>query len=91
MKPSRFFDVFTADVKLLQNRLANGSLQSIDLVEAYLAQILKHDSYLHAMLYIAPEASLVQTAKLLDQERAAGMLRSPLHGIPIIIKVTQSF
>lgn len=87
MKPAGLFNVLTADLKLLQSLLGDGSLQSIDLVEAYLAQIHKHDDYLHAMVSIAPQYSLVTRAKLLDQERKNGQLRGPLHGIPIILKV----
>lgn len=87
MKPAGFFNVLTADLKLLQRRLGDGSLQSIDLVEAYLAQIHKHDDYLHAMVSIAPKHSLVIRATMLDRERKNGQLRIPLHGIPIILKV----
>ena len=87
IKSASLFNVFTADLKWLQSQLGNGSLQSTDLVEAYLAQIHKHDDYLHAMVSIAPHDSLVTRAKVLDQERKNGQLRSPLHGIPIILKV----
>ena len=87
MKPAGLFNVLTADLKWFQCQLGDGSLQSIDLVEAYLAQTHKHDDYLHAMVSIAPQESLVTRAKILDQERKNGQLRSPLHGIPIILKV----
>lgn len=88
MKSAGLFDVPTADLKLLQRQLGDGSLQSIDLVEAYLAQIHKHDDYLHAMVSIAPQDGLIARAKILDQERKNGQVRGPLHGIPIILKVT---
>ena len=87
MKRPGLFNVLTADLKLLQRRLGDGSLHSVDLTEAYLAQIHKHDHYLHAMVSIAPRDSLVTRAKILDQERKNGQLRGPLHGIPIILKV----
>ena len=87
MKPAGLFNALTADLKLLQHRLGDGSLQSTDLVEVYLAQIRKHDGYLHAMLSLAPQDNLVARARMLDQERQNGQLRSPLHGIPIILKV----
>ena len=88
MKPTGLLNVLTADLKLLQRPLGDGSLQSVDLVQAYLAQIHKHDDYLHAMVSIAPQDSLVTRAKILDQDRENGHLRSHLHGIPIILKVT---
>jgi amidase len=80
-------DVLTADIKTLQNWLQHGHGTSVALVESYLAQIQKHDGYLHAMIQVRSLDLLLETAKSLDQERQKGKLRGPLHGIPIIIKV----
>jgi amidase len=85
------FDVLTADVKTLQVLLQKGNLNSLALVESYLAQIQRHDAYLHAMIQIRPLELLKNTARGLDQERQAGNLRGPLHGIPIIIKVEDTY
>ncbi len=85
--PKTSFDVLTTDAKTLQSWLQHGKLNSVSLVQSYLAQIQKHDKYLHAMIQIRPVEMLIETAKLLDQERKNGNLRGPLHGIPIIIKV----
>jgi hypothetical protein len=87
MRPSKLFDVLTADVKLLQALLSNGSTSSVDLVEAHVNQIRKHDGYLHAMLSMPPVQDLKATARALDEERQRGSTRGPLHGIPIILKV----
>lgn len=81
------FNVLTADVKLLKNLLEKGTLKSTDLVNRYLDQIEKHDGYLHAMLSKPTRQSLQTIASCLDEERKAGSIRSPLLGIPIIIKV----
>jgi amidase len=81
------FDVLSADVKILQTLLQRGSVNSVGLVETYLAQIKKHDRYLHAMIQTTPIETVSSIAKALDHERQEGKLRSPLHGIPIIIKV----
>ena len=81
------FNVLTADVKLLKNLLEKGTLKSTDLVNRYLDQIEKHDGYLHSMLSKPTRQSLQTIASSLDEERKAGSIRSPLHGIPIIIKV----
>ncbi|KAI9768832.1 MAG: hypothetical protein M1840_004646 [Geoglossum simile] len=86
MKPNDLFDVLTADVKVLQKLLQTRTLNSVDLVEAYMAQIRRHDGYLRAMLSTAPMEGLVEAAKVLDQERVSGRLRGPLHGIPILLK-----
>ncbi|PVH79798.1 amidase signature enzyme [Cadophora sp. DSE1049] len=80
------FDVLTADIKTLQNWLQHGQGTSAKLVEIYLAQIQRHDGYLHAMTQVRQLELLMETASSLDKERQAGHLRGPLHGIPIIIK-----
>lgn len=80
------FDILTADVKLLQSLLASG-VGSVDLVKTYLDQIRRHNDYLHAMLSMPSEERPLEIARRLDQERKDGEIRSPLHGIPIIIKV----
>lgn len=87
MRPSHLFDVLTADVKLLQALLSDGSTSSVDLVEAHVHQIRKHDGYLHAMLSMPPAQELKAIARALDEERQSGSTRGPLHGIPIILKV----
>ena len=80
-------DVLTADVKLLQNLLENGRTTSVNLVDSYLAQVHKHDGYLHAMLSMPSRDSLRNAAAKLDEERLRKKIRSPLHGIPIVVKV----
>jgi len=86
-KSEKAVDVLTIDAQGLQNLLENGDVTSLGLVSQYLAQIGKHDGKLHAMIQITPKDLLEATAKSLDRERAAGKIRGPLHGIPIIIKV----
>ncbi|KAH6868972.1 amidase signature domain-containing protein [Thelonectria olida] len=79
-------NLLTADTKTLQQMLTSGTITSAGLIDAYLAQIQKHDDYLHAMIQITPLNMLEAAAKTLDEERAAGKVRGPLHGIPIIVK-----
>ncbi|KID60684.1 Amidase, partial [Metarhizium hybridum] len=81
-------DVLTADIKGLQSLLGQGHVTSRSLVESYLAQIDKHDGYLHAMIQITPTHLLSERAGQMDRERRAGSIRGPLHGIPIIIKAS---
>ena len=83
-------DVLTIDAKALQALLSAGEITSLSLVRQYVAQIKKHDERLHAMIRITPNDLLEEAAKSLDEERAAGKTRGPLHGIPIIIKVCWS-
>ena len=87
MVSNGLFDVLTADVRVLQKLLGNGTLRSTDLVKAYRAQIDKYDGHLHAMLSMPSLVSLLAVAEALDGERSNGNLRGPLHGIPVILKV----
>jgi amidase len=79
-------NLLTADAAYLQSHLQKGTINSSFLVDAYLAQISKHDQYLHAMIQLVPQPLLRSTAESLDLERKEGKLRGPLHGIPIVIK-----
>lgn len=83
-------DVLTADTKTLQALLENGSIKSSHLVNLYLEQIQRHDDYLHGMLTMPSREALQKIAVALDGERAAGKVRSKLHGIPVILKVKSS-
>lgn len=80
-------DVLNLDVQALQTLLASGLVKSSHLVDIYLAQIRRHDGYLHGMLSMTLREALQKIAVTLDDERAAGKLRSKLHGIPVILKV----
>lgn len=82
------FDALTATAYELQTGLRNGKFDSVYLIFAYLSQIEKYDDYLHAVLSVAPRASLIEQAKSLDAERKNGKTRGLLHGIPILIKVS---
>jgi hypothetical protein len=84
------FDVLTTTAADLRSRLENGSLTSVQIVETYLAQIERHNragANLRLILSTPPRQKLVENAQELDKERAAGHVRGPLHGIPIILKV----
>lgn len=65
-------------------RLARGELTSVELVQRYRERIAALDDKLHSILELNRDAE--QIAERLDRERAAGALRGPLHGIPILVK-----
>ena len=88
---TKMLDLLVATAGELEIELVCGNLTSVDLVNACLDQIDRHDGYLHAMISIAPRASLVQQAQKLDDERKNEKIRSKLHGIPILVKVLQPF
>ncbi|PNP59590.1 hypothetical protein THARTR1_00763 [Trichoderma harzianum] len=84
MVPS--FDILTATADDLQQELSSGGITSKQLVKIYLSQIERHNDYLKAVISTAPETLLLERAAILDDERQSGKLRSPLHGIPILVK-----
>ncbi|KAJ1303809.1 hypothetical protein OPQ81_008231 [Rhizoctonia solani] len=84
---SKYPDLYEASIIELQSGLDRCQFSSVDLVKAYLARIdevnLKGPE-LRAVIEINPKA--IRQAILLDLERKLGKKRSPLHGIPILLK-----
>jgi amidase len=80
-------DLDEVTIDQLQARMAAGALTARQLVEAYLARIEAIDRdgpRLRSIIETNPDA--VDIADALDRERAAGHVRGPLHGIPIVLK-----
>ena len=68
----------------LQAAMAARELTARDIVDQYLARIAAVDRRLRSVIETNPEATDIADA--LDAERAAGRVRGPLHGIPILLK-----
>jgi amidase len=64
--------------------LESGLFTSVDLVNAYIARIGEVNGTNHAVTQLNPDALAI--AQALDDERANGTSRGPLHGIPVLIK-----
>jgi amidase len=89
--PHHPFNPLTTTVSQLQSLLDSGSLTSVQILQTYLSQIEKHNKRLKAIISIAPLDSLLSHAQKLDDERKAGELRGPLHGVPLVVKDTFTF
>ena len=80
-------DVTAATIEDLNRAFDAGTLTAEELVEGYLARIAAYDAAgpaLNAVITLNPRA--VERARMLDGERAADGPRSPLHGIPVVLK-----
>ncbi len=67
--------------------MAAGALSSAELCAWYLDRIRRLDQAgpgLNAVPYLNPQALTI--AESMDRERAAGRVRGPLHGIPVLLK-----
>ena len=81
------FDVMEKSIRELGVALDDGSVTSVDLVDFHLARIDAYDARgpaLNAVITVNPNARA--RAAALDAERAAGTVRGPLHGIPVVVK-----
>lgn len=75
------------DAATLQFEMSRGSMQDDRLTALYLDRIARIDDdgpKLNAVIAIFPDAQA--ESRRLGQERKAGKVRGPLHGIPILIK-----
>ncbi|MBN2236189.1 MAG: amidase, partial [Bacteroidales bacterium] len=81
------FELDELTVADLQEKMNSGEYSARSLVEMYTHRIQEMDksgANLNAVLELNPEA--LSIADQLDSERAAGNIRSALHGIPVLIK-----
>jgi len=73
----------------LAHALASNETTSVDIASALLERIAEIDApgsgtELRSVLALAPDA--LASATRADEERSRGTLRSPLHGVPILVK-----
>ena len=77
-------DLEEATIASLQASMAGGRSTSHSITQAYLQRIADIDKKLNSVIELNPDALAI--ADRMDAERKAGKTRSPLHGIPILIK-----
>ncbi|MBK8952171.1 MAG: amidase [Chitinophagaceae bacterium] len=81
------FELDEESISSLQEKMATGTFTSEQITQLYLARIAAIDKSgpkLNSVIEINPDA--VSIAKKMDEERKAGKLRGPMHGIPVLIK-----
>ncbi len=77
-------DLSTATIADINGAFSAGGLTSERLVGLYLKRIETYEPALNAIITLNPDA--LAQARALDAERAAGKVRGPLHGIPVVLK-----
>jgi amidase len=80
-------DTLLADATVLdmQDAIAGNQLTSEELVTYYVDRIQRYDvDKLNAVMELNPQA--LEIARQLDAERAAGIVRGNMHGIPVLLK-----
>ncbi|MBC8082166.1 MAG: amidase [Hymenobacter sp.] len=85
--PAEAFELSEATIPGLQEQMTSGRHTARSLTELYLKRIEAIDKAgprLNAVIELNPDALTIADA--LDQERKAGKVRGPLHGIPVLIK-----
>lgn len=83
----RTFDLQTATVEDINAAIDAGALSSEKLVRLYLSRIDAYDKKgpkINSVITLNPKA--LEEARALDAERKTKGRRSPLHGIPIVVK-----
>ena len=68
----------------LQAKMKSGELSARRIAEIYLERIREIDPKLNSVIEINPDALAI--ADQMDKERKKGKIRSPMHGIPVLIK-----
>ncbi|GFP59666.1 putative amidase ARB_02965 [Trichoderma asperellum] len=76
--------LLNATLDQLVEGLKNNRFTSVQLTKAYLARTEQVNETVHAVVETNPDALAI--AKALDDERASGTIRGPLHGIPVLVK-----
>ncbi len=85
--PAPRFTLEEADIATLQRRMASGELSAHAIAQQYLERIAAIDAagpQLRSVIELNPEALSIADAR--DAERREGKVRSPLHGIPVLLK-----
>lgn len=73
-----------ATIDQLQDYMSKGVLTSQVLVLCYLQRYWQVNDFVNGVLEVNPH--VFQIAATMDEERAAGITRGPLHGIPFLVK-----
>jgi amidase len=78
------FNIVDTDIATIQKALQTRLLTTEQLVKMYLARISAYDSMLNSYMHVNGFA--VSAARASDANRHRGNIKSPLYGVPIVLK-----
>jgi amidase len=81
------FELNEATIEILQKKMTEGNITSLEIVLDYSNRIKTVDQSgvtLKAVIELNPDAE--EIARQSDAERSSGKIRGPLHGIPVLVK-----
>ncbi len=87
VEPKDDFELNEITITELQDKMKTGEYSSEKVTQLYLQRIEAIDKKgpaLNSVIELNPDALTI--AKAMDDERKAGKIRGPLHGIPVLIK-----
>src|ERR687887_241935 len=73
-------------LKQLSERIKNGEISPVDLIEVCLRRIRKFNPILNAFITVIDQENLYNQSQIAEKEIKQGNYSSPLHGIPFSIK-----
>ncbi len=85
--PGGYFELNEITISSLQEKFASGKYSSEQVTNLYLQRIAAIDKggpAINSVIELNPDALAI--ARSMDQERKAGKVRGPLHGVPVLIK-----
>jgi Asp-tRNA(Asn)/Glu-tRNA(Gln) amidotransferase A subunit family amidase len=77
-------DVQELTAERIQEGYASGEFTAVEVTRAFLARIARYEDRYNAFISMNPDA--LAQAQALDVEYAGSGPRSPLHGVPVVIK-----
>ena len=84
-------DLLTLNAHEIADLLGNYTITSVQLTKEYLRRIELDDKSglgVQTILELTPFSKLIDIANERESERRDGIIRSSLHGIPLIVKVS---
>ncbi len=81
-------DLCTGEARELARRIRAREVSAVEVMEAFLARIERHDPAVNAIPTLRPREALLAEARAADEAVARGDPVGPLHGLPHAVKDT---